>query len=168
MKTRKQINIVLYRKSLLYDISNVAFIVGDNSPDINEKGRSSIMDICTDGNVDRVTRVMNMGINELINKVYPYTKDRILEDCILNDLLKESDKYELHMFVPEDFSKTTASALTDYMHEFIVDFVLADWFSITQKNEMQIWKDKSDICIEKIKSVINDRTGAVKRKLSPF
>lgn len=168
MRVRKQIDIVLYRNSLLYDISNVAFIVGDCNPDIDVKGRSSIMDICTDGNVDRVTRMMNMGINELINRVYCFTKDRVLENCTLNDLFIEPDKYELRMSVPEDFSKTTASVLTDYMHEFIVDFVIADWLSITKKDDMQIWKDKSDICIEKIRSVINDRVGAIKRKLSPF
>lgn len=37
------------------------------------------------------------------------------------------------MMVPEDFSKTTVSALGDYLHEFIVDVTLVDWLSITKK-----------------------------------
>lgn len=168
METRKKIDITLYRKSLLYDISNVAFIIGSSNPEIDDKTRSSIIDICIDGNVDRVTRMMNMAVNELINKIYAFTKDRVLEDCKISNLHIEPDKYQIQMSVPLGFSKTTASVLTDYMHEFIVNFIISDWLSFTKKDEMQIWESKSDICISKIKSVINNRVFATKRKLSPF
>lgn len=168
MSKRKQIEIILYRKSLLYDISNIAYIVADSAPDLDEKIRSVITDICEEGNVDRVTRIMNRAYNDLLNHLYAYTKERVLEESKINDLFSESLEYKIQMMVPEDFSKTTVSALGEYFHEYIVDVVLVEWLSITKKDEVGIWQEKADAVLGRARSMINDRVGAIKRKLSVF
>lgn len=165
---RKLVEITLYRKSLLYDISNAAYIVADSTPELDDKVRSAITDICESGNVDRVTRIMNMGYNELLNRLYAYTKERVLEENKVDDLFSEPEKYIIRMMVPEDFSKTTVSALGDYLHEFIVDVTLVDWLSITKKDEVSTWQEKAEVILRKILSMINDRVGAIKRTMSPF
>lgn len=168
MSKRKQIEIILYRKSLLYDISNIAYIVADSAPDLDEKTRSVITDICEEGNVDRVTRIMNRAYNDLLNRLYAYTKERVLEENKINDLFSEPLEYKIQMMVPEDFSKTTVSALSEYLHEYIVDVVLVEWLSITKKDEVGIWQEKADAVLGRARSMINDRVGAIKRKLSVF
>lgn len=168
MSKRKQIEIILYRKSLLYDISNIAYIVADSAPDLDEKTRSVITDICEEGNVDRVTRIMNRAYNDLLNRLYAYTKERVLEENKINDLFSESLEYKIQMMVPEDFSKTTVSALSEYLHEYIVDVVLVEWLSITKKDEVGIWQEKADAVLGRARSMINDRVGAIKRNLSVF
>lgn len=168
MKKRKQIDITLYRNSLLYDISNIAYIVADSAPDLDEKIRSVITDICEEGNVDRVTRIMNRAYNDLLNRLYAYTKERVLEESKINDLFSEPLEYKIQMMVPEDFSKTTVSALGEYFHEYIVDVVLVEWLSITKKDEVGIWQEKADAVLGRARSMINDRVGAIKRKLSVF
>ena len=168
MSKRKQIEIILYRKSLLYDISNIAYIVADSAPDLDEKTRSVITDICEEGNVDRVTRIMNRAYNDLLNRLYAYTKERVLEENKINDLFSEPLEYKIQMMVPEDFSKTTVSALSEYLHEYMVDVVLVEWLSITKKDEVGIWQEKADAVLGRARSMINDRVGAIKRKLSVF
>lgn len=165
---RKLVEITLYRNSLIYDISNAAYIIADSTPELDDKVRSAITDICESGNVDRVTRIMNMGYNELLNRLYAYTKERVLEENKVDDLFSEPDKYIIRMMVPEDFSKTTVSALGDYLHEFIVDVTLVDWLSITKKDEVSTWQEKAEVILRKILSIINDRVGAIKRTISPF
>lgn len=168
MSKRKQVEIILYRNSLLYDISNIAYIVADSAPDLDEKTRSVITDICEEGNVDRVTRIMNRAYNDLLNRLYAYTKERVLEEGKINDLFSEPLEYKIQMMVPEDFSKTTVSALSEYLHEYIVDVVLVEWLSITKKDEVGIWQEKADAVLGRARSMINDRVGAIKRKLSVF
>lgn len=165
---RKLVEITLYRNSLIYDISNAAYIVADSTPELDDKVRSAITDICESGNVDRITRIMNMGYNELLNRLYAYTKERVLEENKVDDLFPEPEKYIIRMMVPEDFSKTTVSALGEYLHEYIVDIALADWLSITKKDEVATWQEKADVVMGKIRSMINDRVGAIRRKVSPF
>lgn len=168
MRKRKLVDITLYRKSLLYDISNIAYIVADSAPNLDEKIRSVITDICEEGNVDRVTRTMNRAYNDLLNRLYAYTKERVLEESKIDDLFSEPLEYKIQMMVPEDFSKTTVSALSEYLHEYIVDVVLEEWLSITKKDEVGIWQEKADIVLGRAKSMINNRVGAIKRKLSVF
>lgn len=168
MKKPRQVDITLYRNSLLYDISNIAYIVGDSIPDLDDKVRSAITDICEEGNIDRITRIMNRAYNDLLNLLYAYTKERVLEENRVDNLFSEPVEYKIRMMVPEDFSKTTVSALSECLHEYIVNIVIADWLSITKKDEMSTWQEKADIVLGRAKNIINDRVGAIKRKLSVF
>lgn len=168
MKKHKQVDIILYRKSLLYDIANIAYIVADSAPELDEKIRSVINDICEEGNVDRVTRILNRAYNDLLNRLYAYTKERVLEESKIDDLFSEPLEYKIRMMVPEDFSKTTVSALGEYLHEYIVDIVLAEWLSITKKDEVATWQEKADAALGRARSMINDRVGVIQRKLSVF
>lgn len=167
-RTRKQVDITLYRKSLLYDTSNTAYIIADSIPDLDDKVRSAITDICEGGNVDRVTRVINRAFNDLLNLLFAYTKDRVVEENKVDDLFSEPEVYKIRMMVPRDFSKTTVSALGEYLHDYIVNLVIVDWLSITKKDEAAIWQDKADTIFGKVRSIMNDRVGAIKRKMSTF
>lgn len=164
----KRVEIRLKRTELLYDIANIAFVEGDVLPQDMQHQKHQVQDITMKGNIDRVTRIMDIVFEECIQLLYPFTKEAVLEDIVTDDILKESDVYVIKMSIPDNFANGTVNLLTKLIHEFIVARVLWDWFLIVNVEKAGAWEIRANKAKENIKSCIKKRMGKVKRPLTPF
>ena len=73
----KEVVLTFKRAELIYDASNYSYVEGDIIPEGNECRRHQVFDIAQDGNVNRVTRVLNTVHAECVEMLYPYTKEEI-------------------------------------------------------------------------------------------
>lgn len=166
------INITLNRADLIYDISNVAYIVGDLIEDPVYKG--AVKDVAVDGNIDRVTRIMDKSYNELVvglsayNKAVLNTVDGITETITSDNSFKEESSYVLSINMPADFNKNVVNAITAACHEYMVCMSLFEWFSITKKDEAELYRIKAIEELNKVKGYLSIRVGITKRKMFPF
>ena len=166
---KSNVTLKFKRGELLYDIQNYAYVEGDVSTNVNEHARHQIMDIGQDGNIDRATRVLNAAHAECVEMLYPYTKEDIPESqSEMNDELRELEEYDIRLSLPAGFSLTTLNMLTDFIHEYLVCRVLADWMSIVNPTSSAKWEMKYASLRDKIKASLLSRTGKVRRKLKPF
>lgn len=168
IKQRKIIEVSLYRKALVYDAENIAFIIGDNMQGGDEKEKSGVMDVGQDGNIDRVTRVLNKSFNELVYALTAYTKEDTMEDCVVDNLFTEPEVYVLKLSVPVAFSKPNMEAVKTAAHEYLVCMSLFDWFTITKKDEAQGYYDRAQMELVKLKGYLEARTKMTRRRLSTF
>lgn len=166
-KPRKTITLKFAREQLLYDIGNVAYVEGDVMEVQDEHQRHQVIDITEDGNIDRVTRKLDLAFAEAVEMLYPYAK-LPAEDIVYENTLRESTSYEVAITVPIDFSQTTTRLIGQQMHEYMVCRVLADWLSITDKPAAQNWADKAAEAAETIRGNLNARCGRIVRTLRPF
>jgi hypothetical protein len=166
------------REALLYDISNCAYVEGDTmkAEDIHE--RHQVIDIIEEGNIDRVTRMLDLAFARCVEACYPYTKVPVTDspeteeemkkyEMVTDDTLVEQD-YVMRMLVPDDFSQTTITLLTHTIHNLLVARVLADWMSITNPTKKDEWMEKVASLEEEIRHMLNARIGRVRRTQSPF
>lgn len=160
--------ITLYRDQLAYDISNYAYVEGETMQTQNERDRALVMDVTQDGNVDRVNRILNLGYNELVEMMYPFTKSECDDEELRDDILVEPTEYVFHLTLPELFSKTSINHLSALLHEYMVCRVLSDWFNITKHPAWESWQLRLADISEQIRSRLNVRRGAIRRKQSPF
>ena len=168
-KETKNVTLTFKRAELIYDASNYSFVEADIIPEGNECQRHQVFDIAQSGNVDRVTRVLNVAHTECVEMLYPYTKKEIPDEQEeLDDILKEPETYEIKMTVPEDFSLTTLRLLEHLIHEYLVCRVLADWMSITNPESEATWEKKFTTLRDKIRTSLVSRTGKIRRKLKPW
>ena len=168
MGTRKvQLNFL--RRELLYDIANYSFVEGDIMPEDAEHVRHQVTDIVQDGNVDRVTRILNLAYTECVELLYPFVREDIPEDGgELDDRLREPSRYYIELTLPRDFSATTVQLLSHLIHEYLVCRVLADWLSITFPNSYGKWQEKVEALKYSIRTALTSRISKVRRKLKPF
>lgn len=168
-KTTKSVGMTFYRKALLYDVTNYAFVEGEIVGEDVEHVHHQVTDITEEGNVDRVTRVLNLAHAEVVEMLYPYTKEEIADDgTLLNDKLTEPEEYVVTMKVPGDFSGTTLRLLQEMIHEYLVCRVLQDWLSITNPESAPVWEAKLEALRDKIRTSLMSRMKATRRKLKPF
>ena len=164
-----RINAVLgfKRDQLLYDIKNYAYIEGGVMGTESNHNRHMVQDVGEEGNVDRVTRVLNLTVAKCRELLYPYTKDE-LHRTELNDTLREPQVYGIVLSVPTDFSQTTLYLLENLIHEYLVCKALSDWLSITNPAKAQVWEVKAEDAESEIRANLHARIARTRRRLHPF
>lgn len=171
MKPRQRTKIATLtfkREELLYDIGSYAYVEGDVMRTDDDHSRHQVIDITQDGNVDLVTRTLNLVHSECVEMMYPYTKLPCEEEESRDDQLQDASEYTIRLLVPNDFSKTTVTLLSNLVHEYMICRVLADWMKLTNPQSTADWQGKSEKLSDKIRCYLNARCGRVRRTLTPF
>lgn len=161
------VTLTFKRKELLYDAENYSFVEGDIMPVDEEHSRHQVFDIGQSGNVDRVTRVLNLRFSECIEMLYPYAKNEVI-DIALDNSLSMPEEYTVSLNLPEEFSQTTINLLNELIHEYLVCRVVADWMSITNPSRQETWDSKAEGAKRKIQTSLMSRRKIPLRKMNPF
>ncbi len=164
----KAVTLSFKRIEFIDDLKQNAYVAGDIMPGEDEHQKHQVFDIAEDGNVDRVTRVLNLTMAEVRELLYPYTKNAVEEgDSRVNDLAIV-EQYDIAMTVPESFSKTTLTYLELLVHELAIDRIMSDWLSQTYPEAAKVWEDKAEKTLVKIQETKNKRMRRGRRKMTPF
>lgn len=165
----KTVEMTFHREALLYDIKNYAYIEGHVMGEENQHAQHTLVDIGEEGNVDRVTRVLDLAFAECIEFCYPYSKVPVNERNQICDVLDDgSEGYVMDLKVPDDFSQTTVLLLERMIHEYMVCKVLWDWLSITNPEAATGWAVRVEAARESVKDTLNARIGRVRKTQTPF
>lgn len=156
------------REELLYDIGNYSYVEGDIMSTRDEHERHQVMDVVEDGNVDRVSRVLDLAFAQCVELCYPYSKVAVEDGTELDDTKSEPSVYELRLRLPDGFSQTTLTLLEKLIHELLVYKVMADWMSITKPTSKQNWEEKIQEIEGQVIGTLNCRRGRVRRTQTPF
>ncbi|MBQ7462436.1 MAG: hypothetical protein IJS63_09330 [Bacteroidaceae bacterium] len=156
------------REQLLYDIKNYCFIEGDLMERNDEHAKHQTFDVGEEGNIDRVTRVLDVAFASCVELCYPYSKKELKDYTSRDNELEEEDEYVLRLKLPNGFSSTTIDLLEKLIHEYMVYKVVADWMSITKPESKATWQEKIEETAGQIKSSLHGRIGRVRRTLTPF
>lgn len=153
---RLNVSLTFSREQLLYDIKNYAYVESHvMSPD-TEHARHMVADVGEEGNVDRVTRVLDLGVAKCREMLYPWAKMSI-SNTEFNDTLQEQAQYRIDMTVPTTMSETTLSFVERYIHEFLVCRGVSDWLSITNPQKSEVWMEKANEAEREIGKSIHSR-----------
>lgn len=165
----KEVTLTFKRDELLYDAENYSFVEGDIMSPENEHAQHQVFDIGQCGNVDRVTRVLNLAHSECVEMLYPYTKEEVSDkQKPLEDILVAPEEYVIELLLPDGFSITTVRLLEHLIHEYLVYRVLADWMSITNPGSQRNWEEKLGDVRTRVQTALMSRRGTMRRKLQPF
>lgn len=165
----KAVTLTFKRTELLYDAENYSFVEGDIMKADDEHARHQVFDIAAKGNIDRVTRVLNLAHAECVEMLFPYSKEEIPEGQeAMTDVMTAPEEYHIVLNLPDGFSLTTLKLLTHLVHEYLVCRVLADWMSITNPGSQANWEEKFRELKTKIQTSLVSRTRKIRRKCKPF
>lgn len=156
------------RKELLYDISNLCYVEGYIMPEEAINARHTTADVAQPGNVDRVTRILNIIHAQAVEILYPYTKCKSEDQTDMFDTMADTHTYAISIKVPDWFSDTTAQLLEHLIHEWMVAAVMADWLAITKPEAAAKWQSRTEKVKSEIEYAKNRHRRTFIRKCSPF
>lgn len=164
---KKKVRLSFLRKELLYDIKNYAFIEGDVLGEERQHAQHVLVDIGEDGNVDRVTRLLNLYFTKAVELLSPITRVDVICGTSLDDRLSEPDSYVIDLYLPSYFSQTSVYYLKELIHNYLIDMVLYDWLSITNPDASGRWLSKAEDAEAEISKLKVPR-GVFTRKTHPW
>ncbi len=104
------------RDIIIEDVADLAYVVGDvHSGERSAHRLHQTFDICAEGNIDRVNRILDLGTAEINLMLRHYrhdigVRDQLVEKCV---------------------------------HEYLVARVMADWLAVTLPEAADVWKEKA-------------------------
>lgn len=152
----KKVTLVFRREQLLYDMKNYAYVESHVMDAETEHGKHMVADVGEEGNVDRVTRVLDLGVSMCREMLYPWAK-RDIDKTELDDTLKERTEYRIEMSVPGTLSQTTLTLIEKLVHEYLVCRGVADWMSITNAQKADTWLAKAADAESEIRTTVHSR-----------
>lgn len=163
----------LHKKALLYDIANMAYIIADNHSD-SDSAIHRLRDICQEGNIDRVSRVLGLAYANLLQILAP-----ILTPGTINEHRDHSAQPHDYLFKFNECNRNRYR-LTDEIklkiketaHEYMICMVLADWLAVILPAAADVWKFRFEQASLSIKEIVASITSGVaaafSRSISPF
>ncbi len=151
-----KVKLTFLREHLLYDIENYAYVESHVMAPDTEHAKHMVADVGEEGNVDRVTRVLDLGVSMCREMLYPWAK-REIDNKELDDRLKERQQYVIVMNVPTTMSQTTLTLVERLIHEYLVCRGVADWLSITNPQKAETWLAKAAEAESEIRVAIHSR-----------
>jgi hypothetical protein len=154
--SKLKVTLTFLRDQLLYDIKNYAYIESHVMAPDTEHAKHMVADVGEDGNVDRVTRVLDLGVSMCREMLYPWAKKSI-GNMAYDDVFAERKQYVIEMNVPTTMSQTTLTFVERLIHEYLVCRGVADWLSITNPQKSETWLEKAAEAEDEIRTAIHSR-----------
>ena len=167
----KTVVLQFLRNELLNDIDQYAYVESDvmrDDADHLKHGKHQTQDITEEGNIDIVTRHLDLALSWCREKLFPYTTSPVEDGTEMDDILTETEYYSIELTVPHDFSQSTVDFLEQLIHNLLVYYVLWGWLSITKPEAADKWLVKSNALLDEVKGALARRCGRVRRPLRPF
>lgn len=121
----------LKKDSLIYDISNMAYVIADTGDDTDHT-LHRVRDICQDGNIDRVSRILGLAYAEILTVLAPVLKAPEIDPARDNSsspkdyVINFSDRSSLRFLLTPEWKLK----IKETCHEYMVSMVLADWLAV--------------------------------------
>jgi len=164
----REVVITIHRKDVMYEIRNLGYVEGDVMDGENGHRKHQMQDIGEDGNVDRVTRIMDLAFAECCNACGRYAYEEIEDGMTDDDAYREETGYVLRLKMPRAYSQTGIRLLTKYIHEYMVDCVMAEWTELVNPESTARWREKCAVLAEQISVTLAARYGVMTRPTRPF
>ena len=163
----------LKKKALLYDIANMAYMIADTGEYLNHS-LHRVRDICEEGNIDRVSRVLGLAYANLLTALLPVITPRKID--LDKDTSADPHNYEICFRHDEAMkyvlTKEVQLKIKETSHEYMVCMVLADWLAVTLPEAADVWKFRMEKAYESVQDIVatvmSSCIGGFRRRLSPF
>lgn len=167
----KIVTLTFLRDELLNDIAQYGFVEGDvqrADADHLKEGKHQTQDVTQDGNIELVTRHLDLALSYCREALYPYTKRTVDDGVVLDDTLQATGTYVIELLLPDDYSQSTVVYLEQLIHNLLVYYVLWMWLGITKPEAADKWLSKYTALVDEIKGTLARRVGRVRRPVTPF
>ena len=135
------ITITLQKDELLYDIENIAYVVGLNrSTGTNFEQVSNIQNTGEGGDRDMMLRSIETAFNEIKRNVNRFIEETKASST--NELITLSSDFSLSLTMPGNFNQASVDSIKSASHDYIVAHALIDWFSAVKPDEVAIYVQK--------------------------
>lgn len=156
------------RDAILFDIANNGYVIADVMPYDDTKKAQYVADVVEDGNVDIITRKMDMAYYAVKDLLRSWTKTIPQDNSTLDNTFSETAQYNIVLTYPDSVTMGTLEKLRTLIHEYMVSRTLFEWLLVTSREERDVWGMKYKSLEGEISQCMAARGKAIYRKVGPY
>lgn len=162
MEKKQLITVNLDVATILYDVRNKAYIVGNSrmaSGAANYEAGSKMQASEDTEEDDQLKRSLNTYYSGLKSKLGEYLDEETsTTNNLIAEIIEEQSYLQLSFKLPTNYNNASADALGAGIHAYLVDMVLADWFNITNPSEMKGYTEHAALMLDDVKAALYKRS----------
>lgn len=163
MENKKNLSVTLEVKELMFDAMNKTFLTG-KAREAEQKGQnyesaSNMQASEDDENSYQLRRSLANAFSSLKSLLGEYLD----EDCstsnnLIDKKVDEDGQLVLAFKLPSNYNNASADALGNSLHAYVVDVMVAEWFTITNREDAQTYAQHSLLSLENAKRALYKRS----------
>jgi len=153
---KKTLTVTLYASELIYDIQNKTFLTGrsrrngDNFEDVAHMQANDDEEVS-----NQILRSIGTAWSNLRTQLSEFVDED--GTTANNVLISQEDNIVITLLLPSNYNNGTRDAISANLHDFIVNYAIGEWFSITNKSDAADYISKCSANIINIRDAINRR-----------
>lgn len=155
------IQITQYVRELLFDIQNKAYIIGQSKLSDSGKTAETVYNIQQSDDIDdnyQVKRSLTSAYSTLLSALSEYlSSNKTTTDDIIKPEIEKYGTLIINLSLPDNFDNTSLDSLNDSIHDYLVAKSIGDWFTMTNKEDAEVYLAQSAVYLTKILNAVFKR-----------
>lgn len=127
-------------EEVIADVRSAAWLESELHPELDRHRRHEMADICEEGNIERVWRVLGIGASQVrLSMQKILCRQKLLSP---ENALERPESWEFYFKCP--MQKSTISYTKEKIHEYFVAAVMADRCAVIIPKASGTWKERAD------------------------
>lgn len=162
MAEKKPLTVTLQVQELVYDALNKAHLTGRAREAEGQKNYEAASNMqASDDSEDRyqIRRSLAYAFSLLKSMLGEFlSEDTTTGDNRINNEIETDGVLTLAFELPSNHNDASSDSVTQSIHSYLVDMALGDWFSITNKEDADIYISHSAVSLESVKRALFKRS----------
>ena len=170
-ESKKTLTVTLEVKELMHDIMNKAYLTGQALEPDGTKGYEAASNMQASEDEDnsyQLRRSLANSFSALKSLLGEYlNEDKDDSNNRIQKVIDNDGQLQLAFLLPSNYNNASADSLGNGIHAYLVDMVLADWFTITNKADAQDYLNHSAVSLETVKRALYKRSRPTRPTYTP-
>lgn len=161
-ESKKTITVTQQVPELMFDIMNKAWLTGQARESEGAKNYQAASNMQTSEDTDnsyQLRRSLQTAFSGLKSLLGEYlSEDTTTADNLLSDEIDNDGELVLSFLMPSNYNNSSVDSLGAGIHSYLVDMAIADWFTITNKEDAQTYTERAGVDLETVKRALYKRS----------
>lgn len=160
-ENKKTLTVTQQVKELVFDIQNKAYLTGQAREAEGKKTYEAASNMQASDDIEnsyQIRRSLANAFSALKSLLGEYlSEDKSTSNNLIQKEIDDDGVLELAFELPSNYNNSSADALGNGIHSYLVDMALGDWFSITNKEDAQDYISHASVSLENVKRALYKR-----------
>ncbi len=161
-ENKKTLTVTQQVPELIYDIQNKSYLTGqarEADGNKNYEAASNMQASDDTENSYQIRRSLANAYSSLKSLLGEYlSEDKSTSDNLIVSEIDNDGALVLAFELPSNYNNASADSLGNGIHSYLVDMALADWFTITNKDDADTYISHSAVSLETVKRALYKRS----------
>lgn len=150
------IDITLVMSELIYDVQNKTYLTGRSRGDTKNYERvASMQSNDDDENKNEILRSLGNAWSHMKLKLSEYLVEE--GSSSNNVLLNGEENINIRLSMPSNFDKQMKDSIAGVLHQYLVNYTIGDWFTITNKEDAESYIRMATANIDQLREALYKR-----------